>query len=131
MAIDVDFWSNGADPFDIPWGDFVLHIHAGAKPGSAATTPKPATGTTPATGPVLSLPAKPNVPPPLMLRELGDVGEIARWLDASGDGPVTLRLDTTSDTEGFNLQTVLDGLAEHGDRIVKLDVVGWASHHHG
>ncbi|TCC32644.1 APC family permease [Kribbella capetownensis] len=139
MTVEIDFWSNGADPFDIPWGQYVFHIHAGPKPGQPGTAPTSLPSTAgpvqaaPASGPqqpVITVPAWPDLTPPLMLDKLLGPDDISEWLDnikITGNQSLQLRFDTPSGAEGFDLKTVVDGLDEHSRKIAKLDVVGWAN----
>ena len=68
MAIDIDLYANGNDPFTFSLGDLTVHVHAGAPPdgsppsrGSTATR-QPAPVTT-----VSVYPTKTRVGPPISL----------------------------------------------------------------
>jgi hypothetical protein len=130
MAIELDLYANGNDPFTFSLGDLTVHVHAGAPP-DAPNPPEPP-GTPPLT-PVTRVsvyPTKTRVGPPINLTYINGADETREWLNEvelePGDQPVRLRLDTVSGSPGPEIHTLLEGLQDFGDRNVNVDIVGWS-----
>jgi hypothetical protein len=131
MAIDIDLYANGNDPFTFPLGDFIVHVHAGAPPyrSSPASGPAPAPEQAPVTR--LSVyPTKTRVGPPINLAYVQGADETRAWLNQvelePGDQPVRFRLETVSGSFRPEIHTLLEGLQDFSDRGVNVDIVGWS-----
>jgi hypothetical protein len=131
MAIDIDLYANGNDPFTFSLGDLIVHVHAGAPPGGSSTAPGPAPApeVAPVTG-VSVYPTKTRVGPPINLTYVHGADETRAWLNEvelePGDQPVRFRLDTVSGAFGPEIHTLLEGLQDFGERSVNVDIVGWS-----
>jgi len=122
-SIDVDFWANGADPFVINWGNYTFHIHAGPRPpaaggGASAGGGGAGTGGTAAgtgggtTNPVLTIPDRPELNPPLALRFPGYHAQLADWVPRVAGRPARIQLDTHSGDARFDLESLLGELTD-------------------
>ncbi len=131
MAIDIDLYANGNDPFTFSLGDLTVHVHAGAPPDGPPAPPGPAATPQPAPVTTVSVyPTKTRVGPPINLTYVHGADETRAWLNEvelePGNQPVRFRLDTISGSHGPEIHTLLEGLHDFGDRNVNVDIVGWS-----
>lgn len=133
MAIEINVYANGNDPYTFTFFDLTFHFYTGAPPPPPGIEP---TQVVPPISPIaapIKLSAYPrmtDIRPPMELAIAEGEDEIKEWLNQvkleSKDQPVRFRLDTVSDPSRKEIQTLLEGVRGFRDSGAKVDIVGVA-----
>ena len=129
---DIHLFANGNDPFILPIGEYVFHIHAGAPPHIPSTESGPvaeAVGA-PVTPIMSAYPHKTPIGTPMALTPIHGTDEMRNWLNQVelelGDQPLHLRLDTVSGRSRPEVPALLESLQSFSGHDVNVEIVCWS-----